>query len=298
MNFDLLDLDINLYKTFYVTCKTSSYSQTANLLGITQPAVSYSIKKLEEQLQIKLFNRKSNGIELTKEAETLIPYIEDALISIKMGENKVKSIVKYNEGLISIGIPAHIGVFLLVDLIKKFNNRYPNIKFKIVSKPTQELFRLLHNNSIDLIIDSSPIENNYNFFVRKLGIVNGVFACNKNRLELLDKNVTLEELENYHLIVPSSTSSTTKELAKVFKNNKIDFNPMFEVSTSDLIANMINKDIGIGFLLENSINLYQDIRKINVDVKLPKFEIYEIHKDNNISIITNKFINYINENLK
>ena len=206
--------------------------------------------------------------------------------------------INYNEGIISVGIPSHIGVFLLVDLIKEFNIKYPNIKFKIVSESTRELFRLLHNNSIDLIIDSSPIENNYDFYVKRIGIVKGVFACHYSNKELLDKEISLKEILNYPIIVPSSTSSTTKELMKIFIKEKIPFNPLFEVSTSDLIANMINKNIGIGFLLENTIDLYQNIRKIDVRVKLPQFEIYEIHKQYNISLITKKFINYINEYLK
>ncbi len=298
MNLEILDLNLDVYKTFYVVCKVSSYSQAAKILGVSQPAVSYNIKKLEERLGIELFNRKSIGIELTKEAESLISYIEDALTSIYIGEQKINSLLNYSAGIVSIGIPSHIGVFLLVDLIKEFNINYPNIKFKIVSKSTKELFRLLHNNSIDLIIDSAPIENGYNFSVKKIGKVDGVFACHKSRVELLDVELELQDICNYPLIVPNNDSSTTQELSRIFIKNKVDFNPMFEVSTSDMIANMVSKNIGIGFLLENTLALYQDIKKINLVTKLPCFEIYEIHKENNISVITKKFIDYINNYLK
>lgn len=298
MNDEIFNIKLSLYKDFYTVCKTGSYSQAAKALGTTQPAISYNIKKLEDELNIKLFRRKSNGIELTKEAEMLIPYIEDAFASVIVGEQKVKSLLDYNEGIISIGIPSHIGAFLLVDLIKEFNEKYPNIRFKVISKPTRELFRLLHNNSIDIIIDSSPIENDYDFYVKKIGVISGEFACHYSRKELLDREISLKELLKYPIIIPSSTSSTTKELIKVFNKNNIDFVPMFEVSTSDMIANMIDKNIGIGFLLENTIDLYHNLRKINVVANFPKFEIYEIHKENNISVISKKFITYINESLK
>ena len=57
MNFNNSGMDLALYKLFYLVCQNGSFSKTAEVLGITQPSVSYNIKKLEDDLGVKLFER-------------------------------------------------------------------------------------------------------------------------------------------------------------------------------------------------------------------------------------------------
>ena len=71
-----LDLDLNLYKTFYVVAKNNSFTKASKILFISQPAVTQAIKKLEEQLDIELFKRTSKGIKLTKDGEKVYYYAE------------------------------------------------------------------------------------------------------------------------------------------------------------------------------------------------------------------------------
>lgn len=67
-------VDLSLYKLFYLVCKNGSFSKTAKELGLTQPSVSYNIKKLEDELGVTLFER-GNSLIMTPEAEELLPYI-------------------------------------------------------------------------------------------------------------------------------------------------------------------------------------------------------------------------------
>ena len=73
------NIDLNLYKIFYVVAKYESFSKAANELYVSQPAISYSIKKLEEELNTKLFIRLNTGIKLTDAGEKLKFYVENAL---------------------------------------------------------------------------------------------------------------------------------------------------------------------------------------------------------------------------
>ena len=108
-NDDLVDL--SLYKLFYLVCQNGSFSKTAKALNLTQPSVSYNIKKLEDELGVILFER-GNNLTLTPEAEELLPYVEEALNNLRNGERKINDILKLKKGKITIGIPSHIGVFL------------------------------------------------------------------------------------------------------------------------------------------------------------------------------------------
>jgi len=288
-------VDMSLYKLFYLVCQNGSFSKTASVLGVTQPSVSYNIKKLEDELGVTLFERGNNLI-MTPEAEELLPYVVEALNSLRNGEKKINDLVNLKKGQISIGIPSHIGVFLLTDIIKRFNSNYPNIKVKVISKPTKELFRLLNLNEVDIVIDCSPLEENTrDFIIKKISKEKCVLACNSKNKELLNRVVTLNEISNYPLIVPLRTSSNTKSLANIYSKNKISFEPSFEISTSDMIAEMVEQEIGIGFLFEKTIEKYNNIRKIEIDCKFPEFDIFLLYKNTLLSTAAQEFIRFMHK---
>ena len=287
--------DLSLYNIFYLVCKNGSFTKTASVLGITQPGISYSIKKLEEVLNVKLFERGNKPI-LTPEGEELLPYVEKALNDLKNGERKINDLVNLKKGQVSIGIPSHIGVFLLTDILRKFNVIYPNIKIKVVCASTKELFRIFRMNEIDLVIDSSPLEENISdYIVTKVATEKCAFTCNKKNYDLLNKKNNLQDLNKYNLIVPLKTSSCTKKLMEIYNKKNIEFNPLYEISTSDIIAEMVDRNTGIGFLFEKTIQKYEHLEKIDIDCNLPFFNIYMVYKDFLLSTATIEFIKFVNK---
>lgn len=298
MDYDYTDIDLDLFKLFYLVCQNRSFSKTAEILGITQPSISYNIKKLEDALGAKLFER-GNTLLLTPEAEALLPYIEEAINCLKKGELKINDLINLKKGQISIGVPSHIGVFLLTDIMKEFNKEYPNIKIKVTCKPTKELFRLLNNSELDIVIDCSPLDENvYNFEIKKICKEKCALACSKSIKELIGRKVDINEILSYPLIVPARTSSSTKELSRVFEKNAIKFDPAFEITTSDMIAEMVGKDLGIGYLFEKTIETYPNLSRIDLNLSFPVFDIFMIYKKSLLSLTTQAFINHILENMK
>lgn len=287
-------VDLSLYKLFYLVCKNGSFTKTAKELDLTQPSVSYNIKKLEDELGVTLFERGNNLI-MTPEAEELLPYVEEALNNLKNGERKINDIVQLKKGVLTIGIPSHIGVFLLIGIIKDFSKKYPNIKIEVICKSTKELFKLLALKELDILIDCSPLEENtMNYVVKKIATERCAFACNSLRKELLESIVDIRDIVKYPLIVPLKTSSSTKSLKRLFEKKKIPFEPSFEIATSDMIAEMTEQDIGIGFLFEKTIEKYPNLEKIEIDSDLPTFDVFLLHRPTLLSTTTQEFIRFIN----
>lgn len=287
-------VDLSLYKLFYLVCQNGSFSKTAKALDLTQPSVSYNIKKLEDELGVTLFERGNNLI-MTPEAEELLPYVEEALNNLRNGERKINDIVNLKKGQITIGIPSHIGVFLLTGIIKKFVKLYPNIKIEVICKSTKELFKLLSLNELDILIDCSPLEENTSdYAIKKIAREKCAFACNRNNNELLGKTIELNDIIKYPIIVPLKTSSSTKSLKSVFEKNMVTFEPTFEIATSDMIAEMIEQDIGVGFLFEKTIEKYPNLKKIDINCDFPEFDVFLLHKKALLSTTTQEFIRFIN----
>ena len=288
-------VNLSLYKLFYLVCQNGSFSKTAKLLNLTQPSVSYNIKKLEDELGVTLFER-GNNLLMTPAAEELLPYVEEALNSLRNGERKINDLINLKKGQITIGIPSHIGVFLLTDIIKKFSKSYPNIRIEVICKSTKELFRLLNMNELDILIDCSPLEENISeFVVKKIAREKCALACNRKNTQLLNRTVELKEIVNHPLIVPLETSSSTKSLVKIFKKYNVPFEPSYTVATSDMIAEMVEQEIGIGFLFEKTIEKYPNLYKIDLNCKFPEFDIFLLYKDSLLSTATQEFITFMSK---
>lgn len=287
-------VDLSLYKLFYLVCKNGSFTKTAKELDLTQPSVSYKIKKLEDELGVTLFER-GNTLIMTPEAEELLPYVEEALNNLKNGERKINDIVQLKRGQLTIGIPSHIGVFLLTGIIKDFSKKYPNIKIEVICKSTKELFKLLSLKKLDILIDCSPLEENTaGYIIQKIATEKCAFACNSLRKELLESTMEITDIIRYPLIVPLKTSSSTKSLKRLFENKKIPFDPSFEIATSDMIAEMTEQNIGIGFLFEKTIEKYPNLEKIEINCGLPTFDVFLLYRPTLLSTTTQEFIRFIN----
>ena len=151
------DINLNLYRVFYVSAKSKSFSEASNKLCISQPAVSKEIKMLESLLNVKLFHRDSKGLILTEEGLKLLEYVDKSYNYLMAGEKIIKESKNINTGILKIGAPSHIASFYLLKFIEEYRTIYPNVFFQIVSGSTSELIDGLSNHKLDLIIDSSPV---------------------------------------------------------------------------------------------------------------------------------------------
>lgn len=290
--------DLDLYRMAYLVNKHGSFSKTSEELNTTQPAVSYKINKLEQILGFKIFNRESRPLQLTQEGKIIMPFIENSLLDINRGLKMVDEYKKKEVGELIIGVPSHISIFLLTDKIKEFKKTHPKIKIKLVSKHTKELFKLLGNNELDLIIDSAPFDNYEMFDVRKISTEKCLYSYNSlNTFIDEDKEYSLKEINelNIPIIVPSFSTASTKELRKKYKEANVEFTPLYEASTSEMIIEMVRQNIGIGFLFEKMIYRYPELKTLKCSDELPTFDIYVITKDNYISFICQDFLNLLSK---
>ena len=94
---------LEFYRVFYVVAKTGNLSKASKELFISQPAVSYGIKQLEEQLGGRLFVRTAKGMELTPEGKMIYEYVSRAYEELMAAENKFSQMRGLEEGTVHIG---------------------------------------------------------------------------------------------------------------------------------------------------------------------------------------------------
>ena len=286
-----MNMDYNLYKIFLYLYEERSISKTANRLYVSQPAVSYSLKELENQLGYKLFYRNSKGIEPTIEAKELYNYISTAFNILNDAEEHVKNLNNLNVGTIRIGVPSHIGFMYLSNYIYDFRLNYPNIKFIIISKSMTEMVEMLESRKLDIIIGSLPINSDKKINKINLAKLSNCFAYNKKILK--DINIkNIKDLNKYPLILPNNSSIIRTKLDECLDKIGSRLDPVIESSTTEVMLEMTRKGNGIGYFIENSILSLpdRDDYEILYFDELPTSDIYCVYIDDFIPLATKKFI--------
>ena len=288
--------DYNLYKIFLYLYEQRSISKTANLLYVSQPAISYSLKELENQLGYTLFYRNSKGIEPTMEAKELYSFVSTAFNIMKSGEEHIRNLNSLNIGCIRIGTPSQIGIFYLASFIADFRKLYPGIKFEIVCKPTTDMVEMLETRKIDLIIGTLPIVTTKKD-VKKITLskLHNCFAYNKKHFPniKLDK---IEDLNQYPLVLPSATSSIRSKLNEFMESINIQLYPVFESWTTEMMIEMVRRGVGIGYFVQNVIEMQLDkdeFEMVTFNDALPVVDVCAVYVDDFLTTALNKFIEFM-----
>lgn len=135
---ELEDINLNLYRIFYVVANSKSYSDASNKLYISKTAISKYITQLEDFLDTKLFYRENNGVKLTADGNKLYQYVDEGLGSLNAGEKLIRQKNDLSTGKIIIGSLTHISAFYLMDRIEKVKKDYPNLKLKLINGATRK----------------------------------------------------------------------------------------------------------------------------------------------------------------
>lgn len=289
-----MNIGFELYKIFYVVAKNLSMSKAAEELYISQPAVSQSIKKLENQLDGTLFIRSNKGLALTDEGKMFYNHIKQAVESINNAENQFTYYKDLNIGQIKIGISTTLTKLILLKPLEKFHKDYPNINIDITNDLTSNLISLLNNGLLDFVISNEDNKEHDNLQITKIKEIDHCFISNKS---LSDKSLFLKDLNSYPLILQKKESNTRQYLDSYALQNKIIFKPTLEVVSQELVVEFTKIGLGIGFIIKDLIVdelKNKELYEIKINEKLDKKNIWLITNKNTIlTYASKKFIKYI-----
>jgi LysR family transcriptional regulator, hydrogen peroxide-inducible genes activator len=140
--------------------KQQSFSKSASALGISQPALSLQISKLEEELGIKLFRRSQTSIDLTTEGEAFVEKARDVLQMVDQLMQLPVELENRPEGELRIGIIPTLAPYWVPLFMNEFHSTYPDIKLTVNEMKTSEIIAELKNGRIDAGLLSTPIDTN------------------------------------------------------------------------------------------------------------------------------------------
>lgn len=288
------NLNLNLYRVFYIVAKTKSFSESSKVLHISQPAISKHVQNLEYELDTLLFYRTNRGIELTPEAKSLYAYVEKAYNYLMLGERELQEGKDLTKGTISIGILTYLNIISLNNSIKKFMESNPNIKIKLTNHDESILLNLFEQHSLDLLIIPERKVNNKELKYVELEDDEYCFAACSYFLNVENLN-TIEELIKKPLLLPTKNTNQRKKLDEYLNTKGLVANPVMELETSEMIINYINENLGIGYIPKKVAEKNNNIKIINLQETLPIEKNIIIYNNSTLNSSSRKFIELLND---
>lgn len=243
--------NLEYFKVFYYTAKLGSVTGAAGELSLSQPAVSQSLKALERNLGVSLFQREARGVRLTAEGQLLYSYVEKGYEQIEQGVEKVTAMLNLELGEVHIGASDMTLRFYLLPFLEKFHERFPGIKVIVANAPTPETLKLLRAGKIDFGVVSTPFEQGKDIHAEPVREIEDVFVAGRRFISYKNKMLDLQELEELPMIFLEENTSTRSYMNAYLSGNGIILQPEFELSTSDMIVQFALRNLGIGCVVRD-----------------------------------------------
>lgn len=231
-------MDLHYLRIFYEVASEKSFTKAAQKLYINQSAVSIQVKKFEELLKTKLFDRSSKKIKLTYAGEALYQMAEDIFDKVKRAEREITRIIDTDKSKIVIGASSVIGEPLLPRLMKEFAEKHSEIDYEIFISSKEYLLKNLKEGQVDvLIIDSEHITDE-NLESLTVETVPYVLVGNK-------EYSSMEKMASDPLITRKDIPNNNKAITSLEKQYKISFNKRIPVrGNTEVIKDMVREGIG------------------------------------------------------
>mgnify|MGYP003223648853 FL=1 len=288
-----MNINLELYRIFYTVAKNKHMTKASEELNISQPAISQSIKKLEDELGGTLFLRSNKGMELTSEGKMFFEYVKGALELINNAENEFTSFKDLSKGEIKIGVSTTLTKLILLEPLKKFHLDYPNINISITNDLTSNLVNDLKLGKLDFIIFNESNIKESNLELLKLKELKQGFMYNPAFYK--DDITSFKDLNKYPLILQKTQSNSRKLLDYISLNNNVILKPKMEVVSQDLITEFVNIGLGIGFVIIDLANKkFDNLKELHINKKIPNINIYlATNKSISLTFASKTFIKYL-----
>ena len=264
-------MDIGLLRTFLEVSKTRHFGKAADNLYLTQSAVSFRIRQLEDLVGLPLFSRRRNNIMLTDAGERLIPHAENILASWQIALQDV-GLPEQQEMHLSLGGISNLWGTFLQSTLPKIAEAFPHISIRTEINSHLELTRALIAGRLDMAIVLDP-PNMAELKTTKIGQIELALVSNKQGATFNDIN------ELGYIFVEWGTAFNHKH-AKLFKKPVA---PVLHTEQSQIALEFLLTNGGAAFLPLTQVKIYLEEQQLHLfkGVKPVKRSVYAVFGKNN-----------------
>ena len=265
-----MNQNLSLYRIFYATALAGNISKAANELFISQPAISQSIKKLEQSLDTALFVRSSRGVQLTEEGELLFSHVKSAFRTLEAGEHQLRLRRELGMGHLRIGVSSTLCKYVLLPYLTDFVKLHPHIQVTIACQSTNHTLQMLEHEELDLGLTGRP-EHLHGMKFYPVRQIQDIFVASREYLDhlllfleqnkqespsdvsgLLASNSALL-LKSGILMMLDKDNLTRQYLDQYFKEQQLFPENILEATSMDLLIDFAKIGLGIACVIREFV---------------------------------------------
>lgn len=242
-------MDWHQIEGFYQTAKTGNFTKAAAINHLTQSAISQQISKLEEEMEVYLFERigKRKRI-LTTAGELFYNFAESVLMQYEVLQDQLSELKGSHKGRLRIAGPFTSLNQLLPQKLEVYKEQFPWVEYTILDRSQRAALELVNEGEVDfgIMLESIVPPNMQKIRWNK---VETVLIVNADHPLNDLPELSLDEIAKYPLILPIKRNEPCKrsEIELLFRNNNLDYHMVMESSSVELNVTYVELGLGISF---------------------------------------------------
>lgn len=262
-------MDTKNLKTFLAVAQSKSFSQAAEQVHLTQPAVSKRINQLEEELGVQLFDRINRKVSLTEAGEIFQLRARQLINELDQTLSDMQSLDTEAGGTLSIGISHHLGLHRLPPLLRSFSQKNPKVSLDIDFMDSEKAHEEVLRGDIELAaitFSSEPSEKISSLLLWRDQLC---FVVSKEHELASRGRIDLQTLSQYPCLLPSLATYTGRIIRNCFEAEKLSLNPVLNTNYMETLARMT--EIGLGWsVVPETLADHPDLVRLEIEANLSR----------------------------
>ncbi|HDS6411577.1 TPA: LysR family transcriptional regulator [Klebsiella oxytoca] len=263
----MMTLNLGNLATFRLVVQRGSFSAAADVLGLSQPAVSLQVRQLEQFLQTRLLERTGRGIKATAAGIALLAHSEQIELAVGAAVQSVSEFNREISGSVTLGSGATACIHLLPPLLQKLHHEHPLLTVRVTVGNTLEVVRAIEENRLDLGLCTLPANGRS---LAVMPVLEEEFVCIfSDGQDELPWPLTPEILQSLPLIAFESGSGTRDLIDGWFLADGRAIAPVMQLGSIEAIKRMVRAGLGFSIVPRMAVEHPQDRIGLNVQSLTP-----------------------------
>ena len=255
-------MDFHSFRILVRVAELGSFSQAAERLFLTQPAVSKRVAALESELGIRLFDRLDRQVRLTEAGRALLPHAYRLLQELADLRRSIDNLEGTIAGTLAMGTSHHIGLHRLPPVLKAFSRRYPQVHLDIRFMDSESACRSVEQGILELGVVTLPPAALPNLQIAPLWEDPLHFVVSKDHRLADSPSPSLEELVRYPAVLPAPATYTRELLERVLRERALELR--VGMTTNYLETLKMLAVTGLGWALLPGTMLDDNLKSLNL----------------------------------
>jgi len=242
-------------KIFHTVARLLNFTKAGERLHMTQPAVTFQIRQLEEQFNTRLFDRTHNKVTLTEAGKQVYMYADRILKLYDDMNHSISEMTGDVSGGVSLGASTTIAEYMLPLLIGEFKVKYPDVNISLKESNSEDVVAMVENNIVDLAIVEGSV-NNKNLIVEQCRVDQLVVIMPNNHNLAEHRELHVKDILDHPFICRERGSGTQEAITNYVEMQSPDslLNVCFELSSPEAIKGAVEAGMGISIVSRASID--------------------------------------------